>query len=120
MWSMIARTYCPLYGGFGPAPALRTRDYEAPRNVFVNAKLSTVPRFFFSVIEPGGVAVDDIGLELPDKSAAWDEAIMSASDALRDIDRGFQPGQEVSVHVSDEVHKKVYIIKVSSELVGDD
>ena len=98
----------------------RTRDYEVPRNVFVNAKLSTVPKFFFSVIEPGGATVDDIGLELPDKSAAWDEAIMSASDALRDIDGGIQPGQEVSVLVSDEGHNRIYLIKVSSEGAGDD
>ena len=72
-----------------------------------------MPRYFFHV---HGVrkSVDNVGEELADDKAAWDEATVVAAELFRDIDGKFQPGQQWTLDVTDEQQGPLYFIDVSA------
>jgi hypothetical protein len=57
-----------------------------------------MPLYFFNV---RGVrkSSDNVGEELPDNEAAWEEATIIAAELFRDIDGRFQPGQQWTLEV---------------------
>lgn len=44
----------------------------------------TVPRYYFTVHDAGGAAVDDFGVELPDMASARNEAVAGARSMMSD------------------------------------
>ena len=73
-----------------------------------------MPMFFFNV-HNGGSHNDTVGDELPDTSAAWEEATTIAGQLLRDLDGNLKPGQKLSVEVTDEAAKPLYAIRIETE-----
>jgi hypothetical protein len=73
-----------------------------------------VPRYFFNV---RGVrkSLDEVGEELPDDNAAWNEATIITGELFRDIDGKFQPGQEWTLEVSDAQRQLLYFISISAK-----
>jgi hypothetical protein len=59
------------------------------------------PSIFFNVHNVK-IQADEIGEELPDDFSAWHEATIIAGELFKDIDDKFQPGQELSLEVTDD------------------
>lgn len=73
-----------------------------------------MPKYFFH-IHHDGPEIDRDGEELPDRVAAWNEAIFVADQTLRDLNGKFRPGEEWRLEVTDEFENQLYIIHINAE-----
>ena len=73
-----------------------------------------MPKYFFHVYYERA-EVDHEGEDLPDKHAAWEEAIITAGQIIQDIDGKFQPGKEWRMEVTDEFSNRLYVIHINAE-----
>ena len=73
-----------------------------------------MPMYFFNVHHERS-HFDAEGQDFPDRHAAWHEATITTSHALRDINSKFQPGHELRVEVTDEFANPLYVIYVHAE-----
>jgi len=73
-----------------------------------------MPRYFFNVHD-GNDLPDHEGTELPGSNEAHRQAIVTAGEMLRDIDREFLRGDVWQMHVTDETGKTVCRLKFSAE-----
>jgi hypothetical protein len=73
-----------------------------------------MPKYFFHVYYERA-EVDHEGEDLPDKHAAWKEAIITAGQIIQDIDGKFQPGKEWRMEVTDEFANRLYVIHINAE-----
>lgn len=70
-----------------------------------------VTRYFFDLVD-GQILVDDVGQELPDISAARDEAARILGETVRDDFPGDGPKRDLHVEVRDEAGAKVLTVSV--------
>lgn len=73
-----------------------------------------MPRYFFDVHD-ASPSVDHVGEELPNDEAAWREATIFAGELFKDVDGKLRPGQAWELHVADESHRPLFIIRVDAE-----
>ena len=73
-----------------------------------------MPKYFFHVYYERA-EVDHVGEDLPDKHAAWEEAIVTAGQIIQDIDGKLQPGKEWRMEVTDEFANRLYVIHINAE-----
>jgi hypothetical protein len=73
-----------------------------------------MPRYFFSVHD-GKDLPDSEGIELPSRNEAHRQAITTAGEMLREIDREFLGGDVWEMHVTDEAGKTVCRLRFSAE-----
>jgi hypothetical protein len=71
-----------------------------------------MPTFYFDIIHDEASYTDEVGSELPDHVAAWEEATQSAGQTLRDIDGRLKPGSDWTMLVKDRDRRTVYCITV--------
>jgi hypothetical protein len=71
-----------------------------------------MPRYYFDVRSEQESFVDEIGEDLPDRFAAWNEATKSAGQSLQDLDGKLRPGMEWCMEVRDELGRQVYAIRI--------
>lgn len=58
--------------------------------------------FFFHITHNGPRVDDTVGVMLPDRKAAWDEATQTCGEMIRDIDGNLALGSDWQMDVSDE------------------
>ena len=73
-----------------------------------------MPRFYFD-IHDGVSQPDPDGSEMPDKDAAWSEAVRCCGEMLKDIDGQLQRGSEWRMDVTDEDRQPVFTLRFLSE-----
>ena len=73
-----------------------------------------MPKYFFHV-HNGRSHNDTVGDELPNALAAWEEATTIAGQLIRDLDGKLEPGQKLSIAVTDEAAKLLYAIRIETE-----
>jgi len=73
-----------------------------------------MPRYFFHVYHDSN-DVDDVGEELPDKHAAWQEATVTAGQILQGLDGRLKPGHDWRMEVTDEFQNRLYLLHISAE-----
>lgn len=75
-----------------------------------------MPKYFFH-IDSGVQAPDVTGTELPDIAEARNQAVQAAGTMLRELDGRFweQDRHSWTMHVTDEEHRLLFMLKVSAE-----
>lgn len=73
-----------------------------------------MPRYFFN-IHYGGSRIDDVGEELPDDQTAWREATIITGELFRELDGGFQPGQQWRLEVMNDANELLYVIWLTGQ-----
>ena len=73
-----------------------------------------MPRYFFNVLYSIEPYVDEVGEELPDDIAAWQEATVSVGQSVRDLDGKFKPGTDWRLDVLNEQRRVIYSIEVKA------
>ena len=71
-------------------------------------------RFYF-VIDGQNSEVQNAGLELPDRNAAWIEATTACGELLRDMDGRLKPGDKWSMQVKDEHGTQIYLLEFKTK-----
>ncbi|WOH48235.1 DUF6894 family protein [Bradyrhizobium sp. sBnM-33] len=74
-----------------------------------------MPQFFFIIQHDEQVVEPDIGIELPDMEAAWNEATRATGEIVRDLDGSLEVGTEWSIQIQDAERKPLRTIKVISK-----
>lgn len=72
-------------------------------------------RYFFHVRYGEESYLDEIGEDLPDNLAAWNEATASAGHSIRDLDGRLKPGTDWRMEVVDERGFVIYTIEVKAQ-----
>jgi hypothetical protein len=96
------------------------RDYNPQGNAVLALELAAWSRILVEHAEilfqrpQRDHRIDDIGEELADETAAWNEATLVAGELFKDIDGKFQPRQEWSLQVTDEQRYPIYLIAISA------
>ena len=72
-----------------------------------------MPRYFF-IVHNVSPSSDELGEELADDEAAWNEATRYAGELFKDLEGNFRPGQEWSLEVTDASRRPIYNIRVTS------
>jgi len=78
------------------------------------SRLLFMPRFFFHIFHHGA-EIDDVGEELVDRHAAWQEATVTAGQILQDLDGRLQPDREWRMEVTDEFQNSIYVLHITAE-----
>ena len=73
-----------------------------------------MPRYFFH-IHHDRIERDDVGEELADKHAAWQEATITAGQILQGIDGKLTPDREWRMEVTDEFQNTLYVLHINAE-----
>lgn len=73
-----------------------------------------MPRYFFHVHHERH-ELDDIGEELPDKNAAWEEATKTAGQILQGLDGRLTPKRDWTMEVTDEFANVLFRLHISAE-----
>lgn len=73
-----------------------------------------MPRYYFH-IDDGAPSRDDDGVELPDASAAWNEATITCGEMLRDMNGALKIGCKWTMQVADPSGKVLFSIHVGAE-----
>jgi hypothetical protein len=75
-----------------------------------------MPRYYFDVdgLPP---APDEVGEELKDDDAAWQEATCYAGALFKDVDGKLRPGQEWRLTITDADRSPIYVIQIKSQKV---
>ncbi|MET4390898.1 hypothetical protein ABIB73_006684 [Bradyrhizobium sp. F1.4.3] len=68
-------------------------------------------RFFFVVADDRNMEVQNDGLELPDREAAWVEATTACGELLRDLNGKLKPGDQWSMKVQDATGADIYLLE---------
>ena len=68
-------------------------------------------RFYFIVVDGRNSELQNEGLELPDKNAAWVEATTACGELLRDLDGRLNPGDQWSMKVKDASGADIYLLE---------
>ena len=70
-----------------------------------------MPRYYFTVHDSGGTAVDDFGLELPDIASARNEAVAGARSMMSD---GVRHGElDLSAYIEIEDFERLHLGRVT-------
>lgn len=72
-----------------------------------------MPRYFFNIYHDR-VTRDDLGTELPDRHAAWEEATTAAGEIIRGIDGSLKPDRDWRLEVTDEFANPLWEIHVKA------
>ena len=74
-----------------------------------------MPLYFF-VTSRNKVPTDTtVVLDLPDASAAWEEATKTAGGIIKDLDGSLRPGTEWAIQVQDAFHSPLRTLRVIAE-----
>jgi hypothetical protein len=73
-----------------------------------------MPRYFFNVHHGKESFVDEVGEDLTDDYAAWQEATSSAGESIRDLDGRLQPGMDWRLEVATGERGLLYVIEVKA------
>jgi hypothetical protein len=76
-----------------------------------------MPRFFFVVVDGRNMEVQNDGLELPDRDAAWVEATTACGELLRDLDGKLAPGDQWCMKVQDAAGADIYLLEFKTRAV---
>ncbi|MET3905915.1 hypothetical protein ABID59_000236 [Bradyrhizobium sp. S3.3.6] len=76
-----------------------------------------MPRFFFVVADGRNMEIQNDGLELPDRDAAWVEATTACGELLRDLDGKLLPGDQWSMKVKDAAGADIYLLEFKTSAV---
>ncbi|MCK1394998.1 hypothetical protein [Bradyrhizobium sp. 1] len=76
-----------------------------------------MPRFFFVVVDGRNMEVQNDGLELPDRDAAWVEATTACGELLRDLDGKLKPGDQWCMKVRDASATDIYLLEFKTRAV---
>lgn len=69
-----------------------------------------MPTYFFNV-RHGSLAIDHEGTDLPDDSAAWQQATTACGEMIRDLDGALKAGPEWRMEVLDEKREVIYSLR---------
>src|ERR1700710_3063023 len=79
-----------------------------------NVGIGAMPKYFFKVT--GDLPIhDEIGEDLRDNEAAWEEATLIAGELFYKIDGKFRPGQTWSLEVQNETNQPIFLLRIVSE-----
>jgi hypothetical protein len=73
-----------------------------------------MPRYFFHVYHLDK-KLDDVGEELADKHAAWQEATVTAGQILQSLDGKLTPDREWRMEVADEFQNTLFVLHINAE-----
>jgi hypothetical protein len=73
-----------------------------------------MPRYFFHVYHHDR-KFDDVGEELADKHAAWQEATVTAGQILQSLDGKLTPDREWRMEVADEFQNTLFVLHINAE-----
>ena len=73
-----------------------------------------MPLFFFQITHHTD-AFAPTELELPDPDAAWEQAVVTAGEVLRDLGGRFRPGTEWRMDVMDASHTRIFALRIIAE-----
>jgi hypothetical protein len=73
-----------------------------------------MPRYFFHVYHDRP-DLDQVGEELPNRHAAWEEATVTAGQILQGLDGRLQPDREWRMEVTDEAQNLIYVLHIHAE-----
>ncbi|MET4258036.1 hypothetical protein ABIC09_002978 [Bradyrhizobium sp. S3.12.5] len=76
-----------------------------------------MPRFFFVVADGRNMEIQNDGLELPDRDAAWVEATTACGELLRDLDGKLLPGDQWCMKVKDATGADIYLLEFKTSAV---
>ena len=71
-------------------------------------------RYFFNVLYSNEPDVDEVGEELPDDSAAWQETGLGQYQSVRDLDGKLKPGTDWRLDVLNQQRRVIYSIEVKA------
>ena len=74
-----------------------------------------MPKYFFVVRQGDYTSQHSDGIELPDIGSVQLEAIKSAGEILRDLNRPIEAGSELRMEVADESSRPVFSLRVIAE-----
>jgi hypothetical protein len=74
-----------------------------------------MPRYYFHLRDSS--LSDPIRVELPDRQSAWDEAVRTTGEMLKDLDGDLSA--DWTVEVCDEAGKCLFRIRVSAEQLAE-
>ena len=73
--------------------------------------ITTMPRYFFTVLDGHKSELKNEGLDLPDKDAAWVEATTACGELLRNLNGSLKPGDHWSMQVKDHAGSELYLLE---------
>jgi hypothetical protein len=73
-----------------------------------------MPRYYFNVYHDTA-RPDQEGMELPDQSAAWEEATMAAGEMIRSLDGSLKPGHDWRMEVTDEFQNPLWELNLKAK-----
>ncbi len=73
-----------------------------------------MPPFYFDVTH-NDQRSPQVATELPDRHAAWSEAVRAAGDMIRDLGPNFRPGTEWRMDVADSTLKRIFSLRLIGE-----
>jgi hypothetical protein len=76
-----------------------------------------MPRYFFTVLDGKKLEVENEGLDLPDRDAAWVEATVACGELLRNLGGRLKPGDHWSMRVKDESGTDIYLLDFRTTLL---
>jgi hypothetical protein len=76
-----------------------------------------MPRFFFVIFDGRNIEVQNDGLELPDREAAWVEATTACGELLRDLDGKLKPGDQWCMKVKDTTGADIYLLEFKTKAI---
>jgi hypothetical protein len=74
-------------------------------------------RFFFVVVDGRNMEVQNDGLELPNREAAWVEATTACGELLRDLDGKLRPGDQWCMKVRDASGADIYLLEFKTRAI---
>lgn len=74
-----------------------------------------MPKFYFVVVDGRNSEMQNEGLELTDRDAAWIEATTACGELLRDLDGKLKPGDQWRMRVKDEAGTDVFHLEFKTE-----
>jgi hypothetical protein len=74
-----------------------------------------MPRYFFNVYHENAEP-DEVGEQLIDLDAAWNQATVTAGEILKGLDGKLRPGVDWRLEVTDEFANLLFVINVNAKL----
>jgi len=73
-----------------------------------------MPRYFFN-IHHHKTDFDDVGEELADRHAAWQQATITAGQILQNLDGKLTPEHDWRMEVTDEFQNTLFVLSICAE-----
>jgi hypothetical protein len=74
-----------------------------------------MPKFYFTVRDGRNSELQNEGIDLPDKNAAWVEATTACGELLRDLDGRLNPGDEWCMRVKDNIGADIFLLEFKTK-----